>query len=520
MTIQMTSTTMLIDSTFLERLSMPDVDIEDALLLALGAMVRKRVSADELLGRIVDVVADLLDADRGTIYLCDADDEELVSIAAHLPEMRELRVPLTQGVAGYVGRTGRVVNVPHSKEDARHWRKIDETTGYQTDTMLVAPIRGSDGALLGVIQLLNKRSGEFDGADEELLVVLARQAAALLEQTTLPARPSLVARPERKPRKPADPLTLGERYNGIIGDGTAMTALLRSVRRVAETDATVLLRGESGTGKTLVARTIHDNSGRRSAPFAHVDCTTLPDGLIENELFGHERGAFTGAHERAIGKVAAAEHGTLFLDEVGDLPSAMQAKLLMLLQDRTYAPVGSATRTAADIRIVAATNRDLEALVHDGRFREDLYYRLRVVELSVPALRQRGRTDLARLIDHFVDRANRRHGRSVQRIRDDAREMLLNHAWPGNVRELENCLEAAVIFSDHEITPDVLSLNAVRERARDISPFDDSPSLDDLEARYIAHLLARHDGNRSECARILGIGRNTLLRKIRSYGID
>ena len=516
--MDITSSNML-DISFWERLVMPDIDIEDALLLALGAMVRKRVSADELLGRIVDVVADLLDADRGTIYLRDPDADDLVSIAAHLPEMRELRVPLTQGVAGYVGRTGRVVNVPHSKEDVRHWKKIDETTGYDTDTMLAAPIRGSDGGLLGVIQLLNKRTGAFDDEDEQLLVVLSRQAAALLEQTTLPARPRLVARPERKPARRDDGLTLGERFNGIIGDGPAMTDLLRSVRRVAETDATVLLRGESGTGKTLVARTIHDNSGRRAAPFAHVDCTTLPDGLIENELFGHERGAFTGATERTAGKVAAAQHGTLFLDEVGDLPPGMQGKLLMLLQDRTYSPVGAAQRHDADIRIVAATNRDLEALVRDGLFREDLYYRLRVVELRVPALRERGRDDLAHLIDHFVDRANRRHSRAVQRIRDDARQMLLTHGWPGNVRELENCIEAAVIFSDDEIVPDVLSLNAVRAR-EPMQVFADQPTLEELEARYIAHLLARHDGNRSECARVLEIGRNTLLRKMKKYGLD
>lgn len=509
----------MLDSNFWERLQMPDVDIEDALLLALGAMVRKRVSADELLGRIVDVVADLLDADRGTIYLCDPDADELVSIAAHLPEMRELRVPLTQGVAGYVGRTGRVVNVAHSKDDKRHWKKIDETTGYETDTMLAAPIRGTDDELLGVIQLLNKRSGAFVEADGELLEVLGRQAAALLEQTTLPARPRLVARPERKPPKADDSLTLGERFNGIVGDGPAMTELLRNVRRVAETEATVLLRGESGTGKTLVARTIHDNSPRREAPFAQVDCTTLPDGLIENELFGHERGAFTGATERAIGKVAAAEGGTLFLDEVGDVPLGMQAKLLTLLQDHSYMPVGSTERKSADIRIVAATNRDLEVLVREGKFREDLYYRLRVVELRVPALRERGRADLASLIDHFVDRANRRHGRAVQRIRADAREMLLSHPWPGNVREVENCLEAAVIFSDDEITPDVLSLHAVRpENAGDV--FIDEPDLEELEARYIGYLLTRHDGNRSECARVLGIGRNTLLRKIKKYELD
>lgn len=506
------------DPSFLKRLTaMSEADIEDALLLALGAMVRKRVSADVLLGRIVDVMADLLDADRGTLYLIDPEMDELVSIAAHLPEMKDLRVPLSQGVAGFVGRSGKIVNVPSSEDDDRFWKKIDETTGYETKSLLCGPIRSGD-QLIGVVQLLNKRSGSFDADDERLLEILSRQAASLLEQTTLPPRPRLVARPKRRIPTPSEPLSLGERFNGVVGDSEPLRDLLRDVRKVAKTEATTLLRGESGTGKTLIARTIHDNSPRRDAPFVHVDCTTLPEGLIENELFGHARGAYTGATEAAEGRVATAQGGTLFLDEVGDLPVGMQGKLLMLLQNRTYSPVGSATTHTADIRIVGATNRDLEDLVADGRFREDLYYRLRVVQLEVPALRDRGRADLSQLIEHFVDRANRRHSCDVRRIQPDALELLLRHPWPGNVRELENCLESAVIFADDEITLDHLSLPPARPTGND--PFADEPALADVEARYIGYLLERHDGNRSACARILGIGRNTLLRKMREYGLD
>jgi Nif-specific regulatory protein len=498
---------------------MSDDDIEDALLLALGALVRRQISADELLGRIVDVMADLLDADRGTLYLLDRDTDELVSIAAHLPEMPELRVPISQGVAGYVGRTGKTVNVPSSEEDARFWKKIDDTTGYQTDTMLCGPIFDSAEELIGVVQLLNKRNGTFGADDEELLEVLATQAASLLEQTTLPARPSLVARPERTNPDTPRP-TLAERFNGVVGSGEKMTGLLRDIRRVAATEATVLLRGESGTGKTLLAQTIHDNSPRRGEPFVVVDCTTLPDGLIENELFGHERGAYTGATTSAEGKVAAAEGGTLFLDEVGDLPLALQGKLLSLLQNRSYMPVGSTTRRAADIRIVAATNRDLEGLVNEGTFREDLYYRLRVVQLEVPALRERSRDDLTSLIEHFVARAARRHGRSIERIDDDALELLLEHRWPGNVRELENCLESAVIFAEREITSDVLSLPQGLSEASSDDPFHDEPTMEELEARYISYLLKKHDGNRSATARTMKIGRNTLIRKLKRYDID
>ena len=506
---------------FLESLEMAPDEFKDALMLALGELVRKEISADQLLGRIVDVVADLMDADRGTLYILDNDSDELVCIAAHLPEISELRVPLSQGIAGYVGRSGRMVNVPESDEDSRFWKKIDETTGYQTHSMLCGPIRGLDGKVVGVLQLLNKRNGTFDHEDEQLLESLSGQAGLLLEQTTLRPRPTLVARPKREAKPPKRALTLGERYNGIVGEGTAMTALLRQMRRVAETEATVLLRGESGTGKSLVARALHHNSGRSRGPFIHVDCTTLPEGLMENELFGHERGAFTGAVERTPGKVAAAEGGTLFLDEIGDLPLALQSKLLTLLQDRSYTPVGGTARREADIRFVAATNRDLEAAVRNGAFREDLYYRLRVVELRVPTLRERGRDDLTRLIEHFVERAARRHSREIRRVAPDALERLLHHPWPGNVRELENCLEAAVIFADREITSDVLSLPPLLGGGNDSdTPFADEPSLAQLEARYIAYLLEAHDQNRSECARILGIGRNTLLRKIKDYGIE
>lgn len=503
----------------------PNADIaDDSLLLAVGELIRREISASELLRHVVDVMADILDADRGTLFLLDEGKGELVSVAAHLPELGELRVPLSQGVAGYVARTGQIVNVPFCEEDGRFWKEIDHTTGYETRTMLAGPLYSDDGRLIGVVQVLNKKEGIFDVDDQRRLSALAAQAATLLESTTLtPSRPT---------SDPAEIALDGEGINQIVGRGQAIRAVIRDVQRVAPLDATVLLRGESGTGKSLFARALHHNSSRRDGAFVQVDCTTFPEGLMESELFGHERGAFTGAYSHKEGKVSLAEGGTLFLDEIGDLPSGMQGKLLTLLQERTYCRVGGTRRLQADIRIIAATNRRLEELVKRQEFRQDLYYRLRVVELELPPLRQRGAEDLRQLIHHFVARAARRHGRKVPALRDDAMDILLHHQWPGNVRELENCLESAVIFSDDQITPSRLSLpqpDATRKvralgpefsSSSESDPFSDEPTLAELEARYLSFLLKRHGGNRSACARVLDIGRNTLLRKIRDYDLE
>jgi Nif-specific regulatory protein len=508
--------------------------MDDPLLLTLGELIRKEISAEQLLQRVVAVMAQRLRADRGTIFLLEAARGELVSVAAQLPELPEIRVPLGQGVAGYVARTGRVVNVPRCEADHHFWRKIDQETGYQTHSMLAGPLHDTHGRLIGVVQFLNKEgAGLFDEADEARFAALSAQAAALLAETTL-ARPDPYAGPSPEP-------SLRDSFNGIIGHGAAMRAVFDSIRRVAPTEATVLLNGESGTGKGLIARALHHGSARASGPFVAVDCTNLPEGLMENELFGHERGAYTGAERRQPGRVEQAQGGTLFLDEIGDLPLQLQGKLLTVLQERTYARLGGHERLRADIRVIAATNRALEALVREGRFRQDLYYRLRVVEIALPPLRERGPDDLLQLINHFVARAARRHRRPIRRVREDALQMLLAHRWPGNVRELENCVEAAVIFADGDITPSHLPLprrnatielstqelrQAMQRLQPDAAPpappdrFAQEPTLRDLEADYIRYLLDRHDGNRSACARALGIGRNTLLRKLKEYGLS
>lgn len=491
----------------------------ESFVAAMGDWVRKEVSADLLLKRMVDAIAVELDADRGTIFMVDPAQDELVSVAAHLPELAEIRLPMGEGIAGSVAASGRAELVAAVDEDPRFRSDVDQKTGYQTHSMVAAPLLGARDQVLGVVQLLNRRTGRFTRADLARLNAIARHAGELLAHTTIPAESLTETAVGHE-----DHFAIEGRFNGIVTESAAMRDVLRDVRRVADTEATVLLRGESGTGKGVIARAIHHSSRRNLGPFVAIDCTTLPPNLMENELFGHARGAYTGAERAAQGRVASADGGTLFLDEVGDLPTALQGKLLTLLQDRSYTPIGATAAQKADVRVVAATHRNLEELVESGAFREDLYYRIRVVELALPPLRERGVDDVGRLARHFITRSARRHGRPVPRLTAGALAEMARHDWPGNVRELENAVESAVIFCEGEITAADLTFPRRAGRAGRsggaAAPFADEPTLAELERRYILHLLRVHDGNRSQVARVMEIGRTTLFRKMKRYEID
>src|SRR3954469_20500760 len=413
------------------------------LLADLGAMIAGEVELDDLLATFAARVAHALGADRATLWLIDAATGEIRSRVATLPELRELRVPPGRGVVGHVASTGELMNNRDVGADPRWAEDIAQRIGYPVTLMLTAPIMRR-GQIRGVLQVLNKLGGAFIERDEGFIRVLADQIRRALDFTTLRADDASVG------------LTLRGRLNHVIGRSPAMAAVYEMILRAAQTDATVLLRGETGTGKGLLARAIHANSARRpraddgtaDAPFVHVDCTTLPAALVESELFGHERGAYTGADSRVIGKVEAADRGTLFLDEIGELPLPLQGKLLRFVQERQFERVGGRETLTADVRLVAATNRDLAAMVAAGQFRSDLYFRLRVVEIEIPPLRARGGDDIADLAAHFVDQFARRYRKPPLRLADAARPALAAYAWPGNVRELENTIERAVVLCE------------------------------------------------------------------------
>ena len=312
-------------------------------------------------------------------------------------------------------------------------------------------------------------------------------------------------------------------FEGIIGSSAPMQRLFEVLGQVAGTNVTVLILGESGTGKELVARAIHENSPRKQEHFVAVNCAALSEGLIESELFGHVKGAFTGAVAHKEGRIVYADHGTLFLDEVGDMPLATQAKLLRVIETREVQPVGGNQLQKVDIRLLAATNRDLKQMVKEGKFREDLMYRLAVVSVELPPLRER-KSDIPLLIDHYVGELSRAHGRSVRGITPEARSALLRYDWPGNVRELRNALENMVLLARGE----VLGVEDIPETVKG-APAGGAGggggfelagrSIEEVERALIAANLALMGGNREKTAKVLGMGERTLYRKIKEYGL-
>jgi Nif-specific regulatory protein len=500
--------------------TMPQPSDVSQVLLSVGGLVGREVDLDAFLQTLVDRIAVTMQADRGTLWLLDGARGELFSRAAHLPEVSQIRVKLGQGVAGHVAQVGETVNVPNPKGERLFFADIDRMTGYRTTSMLAVPLRDTQGAIYGVLQVLNKRGAErFSEEDIERLTTIAAQVATALQSTSLYQE---LKRAKDQPQAP-----VGYFFNRIIGESPQLKTIYRLVQKAAPTEATVLVRGESGCGKELFARAIHVNGPRRDKPFVKVDCAALPATLIENELFGHEKGAYTGADHRVPGKFEAADSGTVFIDEIGELPQHVQGKLLRVLQDREFERVGGTQTVKVDVRIVAATNRDLAKMVAEGKFREDLYYRIKVVEMVLPPLRERGGEDIERLTRHFVATAAKRHRLEPPRLSAAALERLKTYRWPGNVRELENCIESAVVLSEGEILEEHLPLPTTDRGGTPAMgtvalPSTEAPGLlplAEVERRHILRVLESVKGNRTAAAKVLEIGRNTLARKLKEYGL-
>ncbi|MBZ4660644.1 MAG: hypothetical protein JG766_2567, partial [Desulfacinum sp.] len=308
----------------------------------------------------------------------------------------------------------------------------------------------------------------------------------------------------------------------ILGRSKVIRDVLRLIDQVADTNTTVLIHGETGTGKELVAQAIHENSRRSKGPMVRVNCAAMPDTLLESELFGHEKGAFTGAVTRRRGRFEEAQGGTIFLDEVGELSPVAQAKLLRVLQEREFQPLGSSRTVKVDVRVVAATNRDLEQEVAKGRFRSDLYYRLNVFPIFLPPLRDRG-PDILLLADYFVVKYAEQFGKSVKRISTPAIDLLMAYHWPGNVRELENCMERAVVLASGDAIearhlPPTLQMKPAELRSRSRGKLE--ALVGAYERDLIVEALKDARGNQSQAARLLGTTKRIIQYKVQKYGID
>jgi DNA-binding NtrC family response regulator len=423
--------------------------------------------------------------------------------------------PLTPGQHVAIGRAPTNTVVIHDERASRFHAEVFPTSrGWMVRDLESRNSTHVNGQAIAADHLL--ASGDTIAIGHATLVY--GEGDTPTAQTVSAERPAAISTPSSPPpvRRPAS------EGSEMAGRSAAILAIREQIGRVAATKATVLVRGESGTGKELVGRAIHEASDRRGGPFVCLNCAALSETLLESELFGHEKGAFTGATDRKIGKFEAAHSGTLVLDEIGEMSPAIQAKFLRVLEGHPFERVGGSTRVQADVRVVAATNRDLEAAVTAGGFRRDLYFRLKVVEILVPPLRRRPE-DIAVLAMHFLERFAAETGRRLRGFTPAAMEALEASRWPGNIRELRNCVERAVVLAQREwIDIDDVALTQLPvagdtgKVAASAGPFTPM-SIEEMERRHVLATLEAVGGNKTKAAAILGIERSTLDRKLAKW---
>jgi Nif-specific regulatory protein len=528
----------------------PRVDRELGLLTRMGEAAATAVDIQSFFEQAVQVLARELGMLRGTIVLLDRVTNKLRIAASHglSPEEKARgEYAIGEGVTGRVAQTGQPEIVPDISQDARF---LDRTAARKADrghliAFLCAPLKVGD-KVIGALSVDRLHAGEASlDKDLRLLTIVASTVSQALKINRLISveKEKVLARDEGLLREFQKQYDLGN----IVGQSEAIQEVLVTAATAAKSRASILISGPTGTGKELVAHVIHYNSPRATGPFVKVSCGALPDTLLESELFGHVKGAFTGAVETRKGRFELAHGGTLFLDEVGEMSPRLQVKLLRVLQEREFEPVGAAQTIRVDVRLVAATNKDLRRQVREGGFREDLYYRLNVIPIHLPPLRNR-RQDVPLLVNHFLEKYNRENAKNVSKISPETLDRLLAYPWPGNVRELENCIERAVVMSPDETLAAALLPEEILTGAENV-PDDPLPSpagehdaevrsvtarayetAEDLAAlrealvravdeTIIRKALSERLPHR-ELANRLGISRTTLSKKIRQYGIE
>jgi Nif-specific regulatory protein len=488
-----------------------------ASLLELSHLLTSSVDLEHLLYLILVTATRLMCTDTCSLLLVDPVTHELifkVPVGPASKQLQEIRLKPGQGIAGWVVKERRPVLVNDVTHDARFDHKIDAVTGFQTRSILAVPLQDRD-RVLGVIEVLNTtKETQFEQVDLDLLSAFAAHASVALRNAQLVT----TIKEENRYLQGA----LAERYGTLIGVSSAMREVEQIAHKVAGSPSTVLLLGESGVGKEIVARSIHAWSPRAAKPFVAVNCAALSDYLLESELFGHEKGAFTGAHQQKKGFFELAHEGTVFLDEIGEMKLDLQTKLLRVLQDHEFERVGGTHPIKVDIRVIAATNQDLTLTVHAGRFRKDLFYRLNVVTLTLPPLRDR-KEDILPLAHFFLNRFCQDMLHPPMTLAPDTIDLLTEHNWLGNVRELENVIERAVILAtDNTIHPKDIALGAISCKGAPAESLLDLPFHESVEAHkraVLQHAIAKAGGNKSKAALLLKLQPTYLFRLCKQLGL-
>ena len=488
-------------------------------LIETNALINTNYSdLNSLLTEIIESATRLCEGEASSLLLLNNETGNLhfeVSVGgAGTEELKKFTIKKGEGIAGWVALHNRSIIVEDAENDKRHRIDIAKALEYPSREILAVPMRVKDECV-GVLEIINKKDGKkFTQDDLEWLEIFATQAgiAVVNAKSMEKARGKIEGLQEQ--------ITSELDSHKIVANSPAIIEKLEIADRVARTDSSVLILGESGVGKEVFAERIHLKSNRRGKPFVKINCAAIPEGLLESELFGHVKGAFTSAVSSRLGRFELADGGTIFLDEIGELPLGLQAKLLRVIQERSFEKVGSDQTITVDVRILAATNRDIEKQVENGAFRSDLYYRLNVLPLYIPPLRQR-LEDIPDLADLFLEKFMKKTQSNFEGFSKDAMETMLSYSWPGNVRELENCIErACIIGKGNKIEAEDLFL---KTSLSPVMPEDGSRNLKTAEnifrTRFIKQVLDEKQGNQTETAKALDIQRTYLSRLIKELEI-